>query len=197
MTDLAQLQRGLLSLLKARPIAAPTDTYFERVAASNELSLAREIALWWRAYSLETYCVFTSTLLKRFGLFDKVIEAFFCSAATSPFIEQLSQDFLMWVSGHRDPLVASIASFERALLRVKRGDSRVYQLEWNRNPESLMSAILQGRELPRVETDRVYRMTISASIPKLVSCEVITAESRVGTAPSSKVSCTDTRRATG
>jgi hypothetical protein len=173
MTDLAQLQRGLLSLLKARPIAAPEDPYLERVAASNELLLAREIALWWRAFSLESYCVFTSTLLKRFGAFNQAVEAFFCEGATSPFVEQLSQDFLAWVSTHKHPLVASMARFERALLRVKRGDSGVYQLEWNRNPESLLSAILQGRDLPRVEMDRVYRTTISASIPKLVSCEVI------------------------
>jgi hypothetical protein len=202
MTDLAQLQRSLLSLLKARPLASPVDPYLQRVAESNELSLAREIALWWRAFSLESYCVFTSTLLKRLGTFDQEIEAFFNEGATSPFIEQLSQDFLAWASTYKDPLVASMARFERTLLRVKRGDTGVYVFEWNRNPESLFSAILQGRQLPPAEMDHIYRITVSARIPKLVRCELVEKRSKaseslskVGTVPSSTVSCMDSRHA--
>lgn len=202
MTDLAQLQRGMLSLLKGRSLEAPADSYLRRVAESNELLLAREILLWWRAFSLETYCVFTARLLSRLGIFQQAIERFFCENSTSPLLEQLSQDFLAWMSMHKDPLVASMARFERALLRVARGDSRVYQLEWNRNPESLLSAILRETELPPVETDHIYRITVSARIPKLVSCELIETRPKVseflsivGRAPNSRVLCMDNRHA--
>ena len=201
MSNLVQLQRGLLNLLKARPLETRGDSYLERVATSNELLLAREIALWWRAFSLETYCVFTAGLLNRLGTFNQAVEAFFSEGSTASFIEELSQDFLARMSTDKDPLVASLARFERALLRVKRGDPGIYTMEWNRNPESLLSAILRGTPLPPAETDRIYRTTTSARIPKLVSCELIyraRAEfgSKAEKAPSSKVCCMDSPHAT-
>jgi hypothetical protein len=173
MTNLAQMQRGLLSLLKGRAVDAFADAYLHGVSRSSELALAREIAVWWRAFGLETYCVLTSRLLHRMGIFDQLVEAFFCECRTSPFIEQLSQEFLDWLSGHQNPLVASMARFERALIRAKRGNPGVCELEWNRNPEWLFRAILEGTELPPVEGDRVYRTTVSANLPYLVSCELV------------------------
>jgi len=199
MTDLTQLQRGLLNLMKGRPIEAHADYYLQRVAVSNELLLAKEIALWWRAFGLETYCIFTSRLLNRLGIFDQAVETFFCECSTSPFIEKLSQDFLAWMSMHKDPLVASVARFERALIKVKRGDSGIYRLDWSCNPESLLNAILQGTGFPPAEIHQIYRTTISSRIPGLVSCERVErtkaseSSSRVGRAPSNTVSCMDSR----
>ena len=160
MSDLRDVQRGLLCLLKGRRPEAALDPYLARVAASQELLLAREIALWWRAFSLETYCLFTSRLMNRLGIFNPAVEEFFRECSTSPFIEELSQEFLARVSTHQNPLVASVARFERALCRVKRGDEAAYEIEWDRNPQLLLDAILRGAPLPPAE-DRTYKTIIS------------------------------------
>ena len=170
MTDLAQLQRGLLCLMKDRAAPRVDDPYLQRVAESRELAMAREVAIWWRKLGLESYCVFTSRLLKRLGLFDELAESFFCRTAVSPFIEKLGADFLAEQSDHPDSLVASMARFELALVRVKQGDAREYQVDWNSNPESVFQALFQDLELPAAEPERLYRMSISARIPNLVSC---------------------------
>ena len=148
------------------------NAYLEQVAASRELALTKEIAVWWRAFGLETYCVFTAKLLNRLGIFSESVAAFFRAGPTSPYIEQLSQDFLGWMSKNEDPLISLLAGFERALIRVKRGDPGVYHLDWHSNPDSLLNAILNGTELPRPEAGRIYRTTVAANIPRLVRCEV-------------------------
>jgi hypothetical protein len=173
MSNLNQMQRGLLNLLKGRSVDVRGDSYLRRVADSDELALAREIALWWRAFGLESYCVLTSQLLSRLGIFNDVVAAFFCECSTSPFIERLSQEFLVWLSAYKDPLVASMARFECALIRAKRGEPGVHQLEWTLDPESLFSAILMGTELPRPDKHRIYRTTVSADLPSFVSCELV------------------------
>ncbi len=179
MTELASLQRGLLALLKERPVETDADLYLERVAASAELALAKEITVWWRAFGLETYCVFTSKLLKRLGQFDQSVEAFFRAGPTSPYIEQLSQDFLSWLSIHDNPFVSSLAQFEWAIIRVKRGDQQMYEVDWDCNPNALLEAILRETELPQADFDGGYRTTISAKIPGFVSCEATQSWQRI------------------
>lgn len=200
MSNLGELQRGLLCLVKGRPIEVRLDSYLASVAASRELLLVKEIALWWRAFSLESYCLFTSRLMNRLGGFNAAVDSYFCQHSTSPFIEELSQDFLAWVITQQSSMVATVARFERALLRVKRGDDAAYQVEWDRNPQSLLDAILRGATLPPAEANRSYRTIISAQVPDLVCYELIEdpsgrCENTAGTAPNSTAYRTDIPRA--
>src|ERR1700693_6159229 len=115
MSGLAQLQDSMLRLIKARPVNTK-DSYLELVEGSGELAAIREIAIWWRTYHLERACLHTARLMKRLGLFSQAVATFCASTAASPFAEEIGRQFVAAMSGHADPLVASMAQFEAALL---------------------------------------------------------------------------------
>jgi hypothetical protein len=169
MSGLAQLQDSMLRLIKARPINT-RDSYLELVEGSGELAAIREIAIWWRTYHLERTCVHTARLMRRLGLFGQAVAKFYASTAASPFAEEAGRQFAAAMSGHADPLVASMAQFEAALLNVRAGSACRYGIEWDRNPNDVFRALEQGGELPASEGMPCYFVEVAANIPGMVCC---------------------------
>ena len=169
MTPLEIQQRGLLDLIKSRG-DPPADAYLRSVAGSPQLAMLRTIALWWRAFQLEAQCPFSSRLLKRLGRFDAMVAAYFDHHATSPFVEELSLNFLVLVSADTDPLVRSVALFEYALLEVRAGSSETFEVQWDRHPDLVVRALMDGSEIPAPEPEHLYRMRIARDLPHMVAC---------------------------
>lgn len=169
MTGLELQQRGVLGLIKGRGIGTK-DSYLERVAASRELAMVREIALWWRKFDLERQCGFSARLLKRLGRFDMLVARYFDGNATSPFVEELSLHFLTWLQADDDPLVRAVSLFERALLMVRAGSSGTFEILWDRNPDLAFRSLKDGTEIPGPEAGPPYRMRVARDLPHMVSC---------------------------
>jgi len=175
MTQLEHQQRGLLDLIKSRG-ARPTEPYLSRVAASAGLGMIREIAIWWRAFQIEAQCRFTSRVLKRMGLFDSLVTAYFDTNATSPYVEELSRDFLLSLCAHPDSLIHAVAKFERAFLEVRGGSPALFEVEWDRNPDPVFLALEERSELPVPDATYTYHMQVGRDVPGGFSCtrELIT-----------------------
>ena len=169
VTKLETQQRGLLALIKGRSTPAE-DGYLAQVTGSQELAMVREIALWWRAFQLEVKCPFSARLLKRLGRFEALVAAYFDKNATSPFVEELSRDFLALLSVDEDPLVRIVSLFEHALLEARDGSSGVFEVVWDRHPDCFFRALNQGGDIPSAETGRLYRMRIAGDLPHMVAC---------------------------
>jgi hypothetical protein len=170
MTPLEVQQRGLLGLIKGRG-AGEDDPYLQRVAGSRELSMLREIALWWRKLHVERQCHVTSRLLKRLGKLDSLVSRYFRDNATSPFIEELALDFLRVLHAHPDALIRSVSQFEFAFLRVRAGSNESFEVCWDRHPDMVIRAIEEGNDLPVADDEIVYRMRIGKDIPGLFACK--------------------------
>ncbi len=159
MTSLGQQQRALLALIKKRPLPQEdSDDYLRRVAASNELGLVREIALWWRALGIERNCPLTVKLLRKTGRFEATVENFYCRQATSPYMEEMAFQFLEMVSVDSDRLARTLAAFELAVARVAQGDPREFVIEWDRDPTAVLNALRTGDPLP--QPDGSHRTTV-------------------------------------
>ena len=169
MTQLERQQRGLLDLIKNRGLP-PDDAYLQRVAGSPELAIVREIAIWWRAFQIEDQCHFTARLLKHRGSFDTVIASYFNQNRTSPYIEELCQDFLNSLRSHDDPLIRAVAEFEYAFLRVRAGSPESFEICWDRHPELVFLALENGSELPPDKQGCLYRMQIARDLPRMMVC---------------------------
>jgi hypothetical protein len=187
MTRLELQQRGLLDLVKNRG-ATPDDPYLRRVADSRGLAMVREIALWWRAFQLEGQCRFTSRLLKRMACFDALIAGYFNNNATSPFIEELSRDFLTSLRVHDDGLIRAVSQFEYAFLEVRAGSAGTFEIVWDRHPDLVFLALENGSELPIPEPGSRYRMRIGRDVPRTIACTRESAQYRGKTcAPEAEV----------
>jgi hypothetical protein len=128
------------------------------------------IALWWRALQLEANCRYTSRLLKRVGCFDATVAEYFRSNSTSPFVEELSEDFLHTLRSHPDPLISAVSALERALLRTRDGSDEIREIVWDRHPDRVIEALQNGSALPAAEGGSEYRMRVSRNIPNVVEC---------------------------
>jgi hypothetical protein len=169
MTQLELQQRGLLDLIKSRG-APPSEPYLVSVAGSAGLGMIREIAIWWRAFQLEAQCYFTSRLLKSYGQFDALVSAYFKENATSPFVEELSRDFLLWLQAEGDSLIRSVAQFEYAFLEVRGNSDAVYEVLWDRNPDEVFLALEGLSELPKRDGNYSYCMRVGRSLPGTFVC---------------------------
>jgi hypothetical protein len=172
MTDLENLQSGLLDLIKCRGIA-PNTPYLRRVAASAALGVVRETALFWRAYQLESQCPFTSRLLKRLGCFDALLAGYFSVNATSPYVEELSRDFLRSLRDHDSALIRAVSQFEYAVLQAKAGSGEVFEILWDRDPDRVLLALQNESELPAAERNTLYRVYIDRSLSAGLACSTI------------------------
>jgi hypothetical protein len=166
--ELATLQRELLGLIKfSHKPAEDDDPYILAVASSKHLEMVQEIILWWRAYSLERYCIFTSTVLKRLGIFEDAVRSFIATHKLSPFIQKLGPSFLDAMSSHEIPLVASVAQFEHALISVKSGESTVYEITWDCEPNQVISSLLNSTTLDVEALAGDYKMVVSREFLEL------------------------------
>jgi hypothetical protein len=169
MTQLELQQRGLLDLIKGRG-SPPAEPYLRSVASSKGLCMIREIAVWWRAFQIETQCYFTSRLLKSYVRFDSLITAYFRGNATSPFVEELSRGFLLWLQADKDSLVRSVTQFEYAFLEVRGKSDMVFEVLWDRNPDEVFQALEERRELPKRDSKYAYRMRVGRKLPGTFVC---------------------------
>lgn len=140
--NLRSYQKQILQLLKEIDAPPVEDAYFLKVHQSRELAMVQEIVLWWRAYQLEQYCVLTTTLLKKQQQFEAQVASFYRQQDVSSYIEQLSDAFLSFVSQSDDALLCSVASFERTLIRVKKGDPAIYEVDWQYEPYAVLDYLL-------------------------------------------------------
>jgi hypothetical protein len=170
MSGLAEIQSGIRDLLKKRRTTRPDDPYLRLVAESKGLAAIQGIALWWKAFQLESYCWCTGRLLKRLGMFEEAAQRFYFENAVSPFIEAAGDEFLRLLASHENPLITEVAEFERAVLRVKQGDPGEYCVTWDRNPEEVFRWLFHSGEFPAAESGIIYRMKISGSVANLVCC---------------------------
>jgi hypothetical protein len=165
----ADHQRRLLSLIQGHYFpSADDDEYILGVAHSPHLEVVKEIVQWWRVYNVQRYCVLTCRLLKRKGLFDEAMRAFAGRRALSPYVERLGAMFLDEMSQHQDALVASVARFELALVRVRLGDPHTYIIEWGHDPEQVLGMIVDGRPIAEMTFAQCCARTIvSRELPAL------------------------------
>lgn len=167
---LTAVQRGLRELVRTGATAS-ADPYLAEVAASDRLTLVRDVILWWRTLGVQRGCPLTSRLLVRRNVLDETVSRFVAARAISPYVEDLAQQFVTWLAGHEeDELQLAVASFERALMRVKRGDSSRYVVEWPAEPYAVMAALLSSEPLPG-GTEEPRWTVISADLPR--SFEVV------------------------
>jgi hypothetical protein len=168
-SQLEVYQRGLVDLIKCRG-SFPDEPYLRSLIGSRELAMLREIAVWWRAFQIEAQCRFVSRLLKRLNCFDQTVETYFIHNWTSPFIEELSCDFLHSLHEHPDALVRSVSRFECAIIHIRAGSGEETEILWDRHPDLVFVALESGGEIPPEEPGYVYRMKIARNLPGLVSC---------------------------
>jgi len=163
---LADHQRKLLSLIRCNyEPREDDDAYIRRVAKSKDLEEARKNIFMWRIYVLERTCILTFTLLKRRNLLEEALSAFISRHNISPFRETQAPAFLEALSSHQDNLVASVARFELALMKVRLGDSGSYTIRWNVEPHPVLNSL--ARDIPLDEEPRSgsYQILVSRDLP--------------------------------
>jgi hypothetical protein len=166
--ELITYQRKLAGLIKGtyRPVE-DDDTHLKSIARSENLVITREIIIWWRQLSLERYCRLTSAALKQLGIFDIETQRFITRWDFSPYIEEVSQQFLEYLQTHTLALVASLASFEDALIKVTRGSHASTIIKWQHDPYAVLDAVTTGSDLHLVQATGDYETQIAADLPGL------------------------------
>ena len=170
MLSLAQQQQGLLAILQGRPVNLESDPWLLSVAQCRGRDMIREIGLWWQRFQIESYCRYTSRLMKWMGCFEDCVNRHFNENPTPPSIEELTSQFLSSLENHEDPLLRSVAAFEMACMALSddRGDNAI--IYWDRNPNEVMDALSNFKRLPGPEAGARYFLRMSTESPKIVSC---------------------------
>jgi len=177
--DLADHQRKLLALFRSTyQVRADDDSYIRTVAQSKDLEEARRNVFLWRVYVLERTCALTFTLLKRRKLLKKTLNAFITRHNISPFRETQAPAFLESLSDHRDSLIASVAQFELALMKVREGDSCSYVVHWNVDPTTILNSLAKDIPLNDKVPEGAYKILISRDLPLLFQITPVQAEER-------------------
>lgn len=171
MSALADYQRSIRDLLKKRTTGAALDPHLSEVAQSRELGLLREIAVWWREMAVNDNCSWTAGLLRKYGVLHQVVESFYCSENVSSYVDRAGEQFLELLSAHTDPLIASLARFELAVMKVRKGGPEEYIIIFDRNPDSVFVCLKNGGEVPPADPEWHYHARVSHRIPGLVSCD--------------------------
>lgn len=165
--DLAALQTGLLHLIKGR--AAPqsfTDDYLQRVAASSQLQVVREIVQWWCRQTVTTAAPFTSRLLARLGRLDIATAELSCRDDLTPFRGAQTLQCLSDLRSDTNALLAALADFESHLLIVAASpNAGPFTSDWPCDPYQALHALLHGTALPPDEG--IHVTEVGAAIPGL------------------------------
>jgi hypothetical protein len=170
--ELANHQRILLGLMRSNyRVREEDDAYFHRVARSRDLEEARGNVYLWRVYVLERTCVWTVALLRQLGEFEAALQAYIRSENISPFREYQPVGFLESLAGHASHLVASVAQFELAMMKVREGDGGSYQVDWDMDPHPVLYALLRELPVSASSTPGCYRTRVSNALPGLFTIE--------------------------
>jgi hypothetical protein len=164
--DLAAHQRKLLGLFRYTHQARPDDdAYTQRVARSKDLEEARGNILLWRVWVLERTAALTFTLLKRRNLVHETVGAFIKGHNISPFRETQAPAFLAALSRHPDSLIAAVAQFELALLKVRHGDPGFYVVRWDVEPHTILNSLARDLPLEDEVPEGAYEIHVSRELP--------------------------------
>jgi hypothetical protein len=164
--DLATCQRKLLGLFRnTHLIHADEDAYIRAVAQSKQLAEGRRNIYLWRVYVLERTCTLTVNLLRRRKLLEETLEVFIMQQNISPFRETQGPAFLERLSQHDDRLIASVAQFELALMKVRQGDTNSYVIPWNVEPHEFLHSL--ACNIPFAENIPAgdYEIVVSGDVP--------------------------------
>jgi len=166
MMDLATHQRILLGLVKSTyRVRADDDPYVHRVAASRDLAEARRNIFLWRIWVLQRSCVLTFALLKQRRRLEEALSQFIARYNISPFRETQGPAFLEGLHMHDDRLIASVAQFELALMKVQHGDTRSFVVDWPCDPHPVLNALANDLPLGEEPAPAAYRIQISQELP--------------------------------
>ncbi len=164
---LAAHQRKLLGLFRSTyQVGGDDEAYIHKVAQSRDLEEGRRNIFLWRVWVLERTAVLTFNLLKRLCLAEEAVGVFMRQSNISPFRETQTPAFLEAMSGHPDSLVASVAQFELALLKVKQGDSGSYVVPWNHGePLAILNSLARDVPFESSAGEGAYQILISGDLP--------------------------------
>ena len=143
---LNELQKGILDLIKSRSIHRNNDStgYLSSVNNSKGLLVVRKVALWWRGLHIQTFCTLTSPLLKYKSSFDEEVTNFYNSSSYSSYRNEVGIQFLDYMRAHSaDAFVRTVASFELALIRCRKGEEVSLSQTWEYEPYHVISGLLQ------------------------------------------------------
>jgi hypothetical protein len=165
--ELATQQRKLLALFRSSYTVSDKDEeYIQKVARSRDLAEGRKNIALWRIWVLERTCALTMNLLRRRGMLGGALDAFITNKNISPFRETQAPAFLESLSKHSDKLVACVAQFELALMKVKSGDERTYTIAWHLEPSSILHCL--AKDIPlREEARGSYEVRLNRNLPGL------------------------------
>jgi hypothetical protein len=164
--DLADHQRKLLGLIRSTyQVRADDDPYIRNVAQSKDLEEARRNIFLWRIYVLERTAALTFALLKQRNLLGEVVGAFITRHNISPFRETQAPAFLEALSSHADSLVASVAQFELALMKVRQGDPGTYTVAWDIEPHTILHNLARDMPLEDDVPQGAYQVRVSRELP--------------------------------
>jgi hypothetical protein len=176
--ELAAHQRKLLGLFRSMyQVRSEDDAYIHRVAQSKDLEEARRNIFLWRLFVLERTAVLTFTLLKRRNLLEETLRAFITRHNISPFRETQAPAFLEALGSHHDSLIASVAQFELALLKVRQGDASAYVVPWSVEPHAVLNSLARDLPLEDRVPEGAYQILVSRDIPSQFQIVSVGAES--------------------
>jgi hypothetical protein len=177
--DLPTHQRKLLGLFRSNYEVRPEDdAYIQRIARSKDLGEARGNIFLWRVWVLERTAPLTFNLIKRRHLLQETVCAFIKEHNISPFRETQAPAFLGALSGHHDSLIASVAQFELALLKVKQGDPGFYVVRWEVEPHTILNSLAKDLPLEDKVPEGAYEVHISRELPSLFQIVRVHGEGR-------------------
>jgi len=123
-----------------------------------------------RPVELRRAGILTIRLMIRLGLLSQAVAEFRPRTEASQGVEDVGRQFMMEMSEHADPLVASMAQFEAMLRNVRDGSAARYGVEWDRNPNEVFKALEESADLPPSEGMPCYFVEVAAEIPAMVCC---------------------------
>lgn len=174
---LAAQQRALIAILKDRPDPSGTeasgggpDPYLELVRRSRGLAMLRTITAWWRRFDLQRYAPLTTGALAHTGRLEEELTRLASDAHTPSAVDALGIYFVDRLVTDDDPLVAAVASTERALIMIARGSPSIHKVAWDRDPAAVLNALMEGRAPDKAAAGR-FRVVVSADLPDLIKVE--------------------------
>jgi hypothetical protein len=164
--DLATQQRKLLGLFRSTyEVTSDDDAYIREVARSRDLAEGKKNIALWRVWVFERTCALTVNLLRRQNILNKLVEDFIASENISPYRETQAPAFLEWLAKSEDDLVASVAAFELALIRVREGDQHTYKISWKVEPSYVLHCLAKDGPFETEMIAGQYESIVASSIP--------------------------------
>jgi len=164
--ELRDLQRKLYGLIRLGETVAPDDpAYLHEVGDSHALEVTRGITEFWTKYNIEQWCRMTILVLEKLGLEDQTLRAYAYEQPLEQTIPLYMSAFLTRLAeSHEDPLVRSVAAFERAMLLAKSDEPGSWEIEWPCDPIDAL-AWLNGSSATAPAQEGAYLTVVGRELP--------------------------------